>query len=114
MTGGKIVGFHGKSGQFLDAIGIYLKPVQQQKSSKALVQTKSLVNTGTENIGYSVIQGSAGNSYDIVVAVRQKELECGKPLQSKPSRQSSSSGSSSDSSSDGEANKKVRYLIFNV
>ncbi|KAG8654618.1 jacalin-related lectin 3 isoform X2 [Manihot esculenta] len=107
MTGGKIVGFHGKSGQFLDAIGIYLKPVQQQKSSKALVQTKSLVNTGTENIGYSVIQGSAGNSYDIVVAVRQKELECGKPLQSKPSRQSSSSGSSSDSSSDGEANKKT-------
>ncbi|KAF2324626.1 hypothetical protein GH714_015711 [Hevea brasiliensis] len=100
MTGGKIVGFHGKSGLFLDAIGIYLKPVQQQKSFKSLVQSKSLVNNGAENIGYSVIQGSAGNSYDIVVAVRQKD-EYGSPLQSKPSRQISRE------SSDSEANEKT-------
>ncbi|XP_065880957.1 jacalin-related lectin 3-like isoform X1 [Euphorbia lathyris] len=83
MTGGRIVGFYGKSGWFLDAIGIYLKPSQQQKSSKSLVQAKSFVNSGTENMGYSVIQGSAGNNYDIVVAVRQKE-EFGSPMQSKP------------------------------
>ncbi|KAF9587319.1 hypothetical protein IFM89_001067 [Coptis chinensis] len=27
MEGGKIIGFHGKAGQFLDSIGVYVKPV---------------------------------------------------------------------------------------
>ncbi|KDP38565.1 hypothetical protein JCGZ_04490 [Jatropha curcas] len=107
MTGGRIVGFHGKSGWFLDAIGIYLKPVQQQKTSKALVQAKSFVNTGTENIGYSVIQGTAGNSYDIVVAVRQKE-EHGNPLQTKPSRQIYRESSDSGDSDSGASIKTPR------
>eukprot|EP00257_Ricinus_communis_P015536 XP_015573475.1 jacalin-related lectin 3 isoform X1 [Ricinus communis] len=99
MTGGRIVGFHGKGGYFVDAIGIYLKPVPQQKSSKALVQAKSFVNNGTENIGYSVIQGTAGNSYDIVVAVRQKE-ENGSLLKTKPLLKQISSESSDDEAND--------------
>ncbi|XP_061968848.1 uncharacterized protein LOC133692143 isoform X2 [Populus nigra] len=72
MSGGKIVGFHGKSGWYLDAIGIYLKPLQKQKTSKALVQSKSYINNGTENISYSMMQG-AGNGFDIFVAVKQKD-----------------------------------------
>ncbi|XP_011028924.1 PREDICTED: uncharacterized protein LOC105128794 isoform X2 [Populus euphratica] len=72
MSGGKIVGFHGKSGWYLDAIGIYLKPLQKQKTSKALVQSKSYINNGTENISYTMMQGAA-NGFDIFVAVKQKD-----------------------------------------
>jgi len=72
MSGGEIVGFHGKSGWYLDAIGIYLKPLQKQKTSKALVQSKSYVTNGTENISYTMMQG-AGNGFDILVAVKQKD-----------------------------------------
>ncbi|KAJ8772729.1 hypothetical protein K2173_027906 [Erythroxylum novogranatense] len=73
VTGGRVVGFHGKSDWCLNAIGIYLKPHQQEKSSKAIVKTKSYNTNGSDSVGYSVIQGSAGNAYDIVVAVRQKD-----------------------------------------
>lgn len=87
MTGGKIVGFHGKSGWFLDAIGVYLKPYQKQKGSKTLVQTQNSLAMGTENTGYSIIQGKIGNSYDIVLAVKQTEDKSNNAWGSKLSRQ---------------------------
>lgn len=127
MSGGKIVGFHGKSGWYLDAIGIYLKPLQKQKTSKALVESRSFLNSGTGNIGYTLMQG-AGNSFDIFVAVKQKDdfgnplpnklssqisqefsdvetnkkVDCGSPMPSKPSRQISRD------ISDAGTNRKVR------
>ncbi|KAJ6998693.1 hypothetical protein NC653_014763 [Populus alba x Populus x berolinensis] len=85
MSGGKIVGFHGMSGLYLDAIGIYLKPLQKQKTSKALVQPKSYLNNGTENLSYTMMQG-AGNGFDIFVAVKQKD-DFGSPLPNKLSAQ---------------------------
>ncbi|KAJ6684831.1 JACALIN-RELATED LECTIN 3 [Salix purpurea] len=71
-SGGKIVGFHGKSGWYLDAIGIYLKPIQNQKTSKSLVQSRNYITNGTDNISYTMMQG-AGNGFDVFVAVKQKE-----------------------------------------
>ncbi|XP_065621191.1 pentatricopeptide repeat-containing protein At1g19720 [Quercus suber] len=82
MAGGKIVGFHGKSGWYLDAIGAYLKPVEKQYSSNVMLKSQSYVANGTEKVGYSVIQGSVGENFDIVLAVRQKD-EYGNPLQKK-------------------------------
>ncbi|CAN0906601.1 Jacalin-related lectin 3 [Linum grandiflorum] len=76
-NGGKIVSFHGRGDWYVDAIGIkYQKSVLQQKPKAPpapLVHANYYnVNGGADNLGYSVIQGSAGNNYDIVVAVRQK------------------------------------------
>lgn len=75
-NGVKIVGFHGISGWFLDAIGVHLKPVDQIQSepNRTLFPTQTyFVNATSENLnGFSVIQGSVGQSYDIVVAVRQR------------------------------------------
>ena len=82
MAGGKIVGFHGKAGWYLDAIGAYLKPVEKQYSSNVMLKSQSYVANGTEKVGYSVIQGSVGENFDIVLAVRQKD-EYGNPLQKK-------------------------------
>jgi hypothetical protein len=90
MTGGKIVGFHGKCSWYLDAIGAYLKPVEKKYPSKALSQqSQKYVANGTEKVGYSVIQGTIGESFDIVLAVRQKD-DFGNPLQNKVSREISS------------------------
>ncbi|CAN1163505.1 Jacalin-related lectin 3 [Linum perenne] len=78
INGRKIVGIHGRSGWYVDAIGIHLKPVTKLKAlSKALVQTTAnsyVTRTSEKHVGYSVIQGSGGgnDSYDVVVAVRQK------------------------------------------
>ncbi|KAF7816113.1 jacalin-related lectin 3-like [Senna tora] len=49
--------------------------MQQPNPSKPLVQYSQnyLSNHTTENFGYSVIQGSVGENYDIVLAVRQKD-----------------------------------------
>ena len=74
MSGGKIVGFHGRCGWYLDSIGVYLKPLNQSNPAKPLVHPQNIISTNTsENLGYSVIQGSVGQSYDIVLAVRQKD-----------------------------------------
>jgi hypothetical protein len=88
MAGGKIVGFHGKSGWYLDAIGAYLKPIENQYPSKVLVQSQSYVANGTERVGYSVIQGSVGENFDIVLAVRQKD-DFGNPILKKTREMSS-------------------------
>ncbi|KAB1203777.1 Agglutinin [Morella rubra] len=79
MAGGRIVGFHGKCGWYLDAIGAYLQPIETPYLSKPLVHAPKYLANGTEETGYSVIQGTVGESYDIVLAVRQKE-DFGNPL----------------------------------
>uniref|UniRef100_A0A2P2IXV7 Pentatricopeptide repeat-containing protein n=2 Tax=Rhizophora mucronata TaxID=61149 RepID=A0A2P2IXV7_RHIMU len=106
MAGDKIVGFHGRSGWYLDAIGIYLQPLQQQMTSKALVETRSYIGNGSDSVGYSVRQGNVGNGYDIVVAVRQKD-DFGGPLPSKLSTQISQEYSDPESNGKAISNEKV-------
>lgn len=77
MNGAKIVGFHGRCGSYIDAIGVYLKSLKKPDPSKALVHQNHINNTA-ENFGYSVLQGSVNQNYDIVLAVRQKD-DFGKP-----------------------------------
>ncbi|XWS14527.1 hypothetical protein CRYUN_Cryun35bG0017500 [Craigia yunnanensis] len=103
MTRGKIVGFHGRCGWYLDAIGVYSKPILKLNPSKTIIHAQSFVGNGAEKGGYSVIQGSVGESYDIVLAVRQRDA-FGNPLPRELSRQTSSS---SDDSSDVEPKSKV-------
>ncbi|CAI9116823.1 OLC1v1018087C1 [Oldenlandia corymbosa var. corymbosa] len=73
MTQGKIVGFHGKCGWYLDAIGVYLEPIT---STKLIIPSNSLVHSqrsafqGVEKFEYSMLQG---NGYDLILAVRHKE-----------------------------------------
>lgn len=105
MAGGKIVGFHGKSGWYLDAIGAYLKPVEKQYSSNVMLKSQSYVANGTEKVGYSVIQGSVGENFDIVLAVRQKD-EYGNPLQKK------TRGFSTTEYNEVEIKEKVSNLYF--
>ncbi|KAK9136287.1 hypothetical protein Syun_015617 [Stephania yunnanensis] len=90
MDGGKIVGFHGKAGWFIDSIGLHLKSTREPNPSKALVSTQSFVATGTDRSGFNVVQGSVGKGYDIVVAVRQKD-DFEKVSSNDISRQSSTS-----------------------
>ncbi|XP_022144242.1 jacalin-related lectin 3-like isoform X2 [Momordica charantia] len=106
---GKIVGFHGRSGLYLDAIGVYLKPIQMQTPPKAMIQSQNYVANKTENEAYSIIQGSVGQNYDIVLAVRQKD-EFRKPLPTTSSKQASSSSSSE--SSDEESIDKDRTQMM--
>ncbi|XP_057975800.1 jacalin-related lectin 3 [Malania oleifera] len=74
VKGGKIVGFHGRSGWNLAALGVYLKPHHHPNPSKALIHAQNCVANGrTQKLGYSVVQGSLGTAYDIVVAIRQKD-----------------------------------------
>ncbi|KAL2892756.1 Jacalin-related lectin 3 [Bienertia sinuspersici] len=70
--GHRIVGFFGRSGWFLDAIGAYLKPVEQ-KSLTNSAYSQNYVANGVDNSGYSVIHGSLGKDYDIVLAIKQRE-----------------------------------------
>lgn len=109
MNKGKIVGFHGRSGLYLDAIGVYSKPVLKLNPSKPFVHAQSLAATGPEKSGYSVIQGSVGENYDIVLAVRQRDGFVN-PQPRELTRQNSSS-SSSDDSSDVETKSKVRNTL---
>ncbi|XP_022769080.1 jacalin-related lectin 3-like isoform X2 [Durio zibethinus] len=103
MTRGEIVGFHGKCGWYLDAIGVYSKPTLKLNPSKTIIHAQSFVPNGPERGGFSVIQGSVGESYDIVLAVRQRDA-FGNPLPRELSRQTSSS---SHDSSDVEAKSKT-------
>ncbi|KAL1332553.1 hypothetical protein HN51_061339 [Arachis hypogaea] len=84
VSGAKVVGFHGRCAWHLDAIGVYLNSFQPNPS-KALSLSKSyLVNTTTTTTeasgGYSVIQGSVGQGFDIVLALRQKDELGNKPM----------------------------------
>lgn len=115
MTGVKIVGFHGVAGWYLDAIGVHLKPIEQKQSDhiRPLYQAQNYaVNTASQTThnGFSVIQGSLGQSYDIVLAVRQRSddfspKENSRPLPSKISKQFSLSESEASSDIDQESSK---------
>lgn len=118
MNGGKIVGFHGKSGWYLDSIGVHLLPLQQQNSSRAPVHALNrCIATGTENHGFSVIQGSIGQNYDIILAVKQREDLSSKPLPPNSNTNIKLSKHFSDDSdqssiSDEEIKEKVRNLFL--
>ncbi|PON52020.1 Jacalin-like lectin domain containing protein [Parasponia andersonii] len=119
MSGGKIVGFHGKAGWFLDSIGVHLKPLPRQNDvvqSRTTVHSQNYkVNATSENInGFSVLQGSVGQSYDIVLAVRQRDDNFGSnPLNSKLSRDVSSDSDSSQEFSDvGHKERKKEKKIM--
>ncbi|KAJ4962383.1 hypothetical protein NE237_022322 [Protea cynaroides] len=98
MSGAKIVGFHGKAGWYIDSIGVYLKSLYNPlpNPSKALISSQqNMITSATEKVSsYTVVQGSVGQDYDIVLAVKQKN-EKGKPQQNiKPSSSSSDDESS--------------------
>ncbi|PIA55913.1 hypothetical protein AQUCO_00700319v1 [Aquilegia coerulea] len=108
MNGGRIVGFHGRSGWYLDSIGVYLKPLSPKSySSKPLVSSQSFVANGTEKVGYNLVQGS-GKGYDIVLAIKQKD-DFNKFPSEKISREFSSSSSNED-----ESNNKLFPLPTNI
>lgn len=71
---GKIVGFLGKSGWFLDALGVYIEPIHSLVPSNSIYRSQQYVAHGThERLEYSMIQGSLGPDYDLIVAVKQKD-----------------------------------------
>ncbi|KAK2386738.1 Mannose-binding lectin superfamily protein [Trifolium repens] len=78
VTGANIVGFHGRYGWHIDAIGVHLRSYQQPKPSKTLSNSQNHMNNTNDSVGYSVIQGSVSQGFDIVVAVKQKESFSGK------------------------------------
>lgn len=94
MNRGKIVGFHGRSGWYLDAIGVYSMPMLKMNHSRTIVHAQTFAGNG-----------SVGESYDIVLAVRQRDL-IGNSLPRELSRRDSRS--CTDDSSDGETKGKVR------
>lgn len=99
MTNGKIVGFHGKSGWYLDAIGVHLKPIQKQNPSKAFVQTQHYItNETTQNV----------SGYDIILAVRQKDDISSKPP---PQNQFSFNKHLSDSGESNDRGKKEKVRL---
>ncbi|XP_038990479.1 jacalin-related lectin 3 isoform X1 [Phoenix dactylifera] len=72
MSGGKIVGFHGRSGWYLDSIGFYLKQLRSSNPSKALVPSQSLTPNWNGRYGYNAVDGTISKGYDIVLAVRER------------------------------------------
>ncbi|KAL9673938.1 hypothetical protein QQ045_030202 [Rhodiola kirilowii] len=72
-NGIKIVGFHGRSGWYIDAIGAHLKPLKQTTHYTTHGNPQTQVVSRTTQSGYSIIQGSLGNQYDVVLALKQKE-----------------------------------------
>lgn len=72
-SGGKIIGFHGKSGWFLDSIGAFVEPIQKPLSAKTIVHSQQSVIQGSEKYEYSMIQGNLGNNHEFIFAVKQKE-----------------------------------------
>ncbi|XP_017241773.1 jacalin-related lectin 3 isoform X1 [Daucus carota subsp. sativus] len=73
MTGGKIVGFHGKGGWYLDAIGVHFEPTYKQNPQNSVAQFSQNAYSTNDNFGYSMIQGSLNKQYDVVIAVKQKD-----------------------------------------
>ncbi|XP_049369323.1 jacalin-related lectin 3 isoform X1 [Solanum verrucosum] len=113
ISRGKIVGFHGKSGWYLDAIGVYIEPIHKALPTHSVVQSQQLhsighshqsIVQGRETYEYSMIQGSLGKNFDLIVAVRHKE-DHNKILP--PSVLSRQTSSSDHDSSSIEPNKKV-------
>lgn len=69
---GKIVGFLGKSGWYLDAIGVYLEYLHTPMPSNSIYpHSHQYVAHGSHE--YSMMHGSLGTNYDLIVAVKQKD-----------------------------------------
>uniref|UniRef100_A0A7N0V401 Jacalin-type lectin domain-containing protein n=1 Tax=Kalanchoe fedtschenkoi TaxID=63787 RepID=A0A7N0V401_KALFE len=129
-NGIKIVGFHGRNGSYLDAIGAHLRPLQQITHYTTQGNPQTQVVTRTTQSGYSIIQGSLGNQYDVVLALKQKEhapmqlkeltprvLTHAQPLalaKKSPEFSSQSSSSSSGESSDSETPRLPRRVPTKV
>ncbi|KAM7521165.1 hypothetical protein LguiB_020127 [Lonicera macranthoides] len=75
MIEGKIVGFHGKCGWYLDAIGVHLDPVRRpiHSSYSAVQYENTYAFNGNDKCGYSTVQGNLGKDYDVIVAFRRKD-----------------------------------------
>ncbi|KAK4481414.1 hypothetical protein RD792_012304 [Penstemon davidsonii] len=72
-TQGKIVGFLGKAGWYLDAIGVYLQPLYKPNAADSNLHFPHIVAHSNEKYEYSMIQGTLGPHYDLIVAVRHKD-----------------------------------------
>lgn len=73
MIGGKIVGFHGNGGWYLDAIGIHLEPIHKQNPQNSVVQYSQTAYATNDSFGYSMIEGNLGKQFDVLIALRQKD-----------------------------------------
>ncbi|CAK7346306.1 unnamed protein product [Dovyalis caffra] len=91
MTGGKIVGFHGRSSWYLDSIGAYLMPLLRRNPSNNFVPPQNYPTNGTKEkykgcvlgaelsnkaVSYGPWGGNGGNIFDdgVYTGVRQVHL----------------------------------------
>ncbi|KAH7673903.1 Mannose-binding lectins domain-containing protein [Dioscorea alata] len=72
INGAKIVGFHGRSGWYVDSIGFYMKHIKNPSPWKSLVPSRTLSTSSNDVAGYTVMEGSVGKGFDIVLAVRER------------------------------------------
>ncbi|KAL8153919.1 hypothetical protein V2J09_011679 [Rumex salicifolius] len=107
-----IIGFYGRSGWYVDAIGAHMKPMIKNNLSKSMLHSNNFVATGSENYGYSVIQGQIGNNYDLVVAIKQKDNHPISPPVTYSKQISSSESDSSGSSSSDDEKKKHKIVAL--
>lgn len=72
---GRIVGFLGKSGWYVDSIGAYIEPLHEYQvtPNQTYYSQQNVSHAMEDKFEYSVIQGSLGTNYDLIVAVRQKD-----------------------------------------
>lgn len=72
VSSGKIIGFHGRSGSYLNSIGFYLKQlhVPNPSNSPALPESQRLPSAYNRN-GYSFAEDGTG--HDMVLAVRDRD-----------------------------------------
>ncbi|CAN6346260.1 unnamed protein product [Urochloa humidicola] len=69
VSSGKVIGFHGRSGSYLNSIGFYLKQVHFPNPLNAPATPRSLAGTYSRN-GYSFTGGDTGP--DMILAVRDR------------------------------------------
>lgn len=69
VSSGKIIGFHGRSGSYLNSIGFYLKQVQFPNPIDSSASPRSLPSAYSRN-GYSINGGESAP--DMVLAVRDR------------------------------------------
>lgn len=70
VSGGKVVGFHGRSGWYLDSIGVYLKKLWSPNPSMDLAPSQSMRLSDCSS--FSSVERATKGGYDIVLAVREK------------------------------------------
>nr|CAD1841739.1 unnamed protein product [Ananas comosus var. bracteatus] len=70
VSGGKVVGFHGRSGWYLDSIGVHLKKLWSPNQSMDLAPSQSMRLSDCSS--FSSVERATKGGYDIVLAVREK------------------------------------------